>query len=228
MIACLPLHGGLRFAQPCDFPTANHTLLQPGGEERFFVGTVGKPWATGRFGCVRTDGWQMHEGLDIKCIQRDSAGEPLGPVLAAADGTVAYFSAKPSLSNYGNYVVLRHRIDGLEVYSLYAHLKKIREDLKIGQAVRSGEAIAAIGRTTNTREAISRDRAHLHFEWGLFVHEPCPRWHTQPFPTQRISHAEKNARNLLGLNPCRRLVIKRGGHWALARNVNHLLELLTY
>ena len=29
-------------------------------------------------------------------------------------------------------------------------------------------------------------------------------------------------------NPCRRLVIKRAARWALARNGNHLLELLTY
>jgi len=31
-----------------------------------------------------------------------------------------------------------------------------------------------------------------------------------------------------GKNPCRRLVIKRGGPWGLARNGNNLLELLTY
>src|SRR4051812_31730643 len=46
-------------------PTANHAILEPGKEEQFFVGTVGKPWTSGTFGCVRTDGWQMHEGLDI-------------------------------------------------------------------------------------------------------------------------------------------------------------------
>ena len=46
------------------------------------VGTVGQPWTSGTFGCVRSGGWQMHEGLDIRCLQRDKHGEPLDPVLA--------------------------------------------------------------------------------------------------------------------------------------------------
>ena len=52
-------------AQAFQLPTANHALFNKGGEERFLVGTAGKPWTTGAFGCVRTGGWQMHEGLDI-------------------------------------------------------------------------------------------------------------------------------------------------------------------
>src|ERR1043166_3972412 len=39
-------------AQPFQLPTANHALYEKGGEERFFVGTVGKPWTTRTFGCV--------------------------------------------------------------------------------------------------------------------------------------------------------------------------------
>ena len=113
-------------AQPFQLPTANHALYEKGGEERFFVGTVGKPWTTGTFGCVRSGGWQMHEGLDVRCLQRDKHGEPTDPVLATADGTVAYISTEPSLSNYGNYIVLRHQVEGLEIYSLYAHLHEIR------------------------------------------------------------------------------------------------------
>jgi len=226
-IVLLFLSGPFLFAQPCHFPTANHFLLQPGGEEKFFVGTIGKPWATGCFGCVRTDGWQMHEGLDIKCVQRDSAGEPIDPVLATADGTVAYFSSKPALSNYGNYVVLRHQIDGLEVYSLYAHLKKIRDDLKIGQAVKGGEPIATMGRTTNTREGISRDRAHVHFELDLFVNEGFPRWYRKAFPSQRNDHGEWNGQNLLGLDP--RLVLleqhRQGTNFNLLNFVRKQAEL---
>ena len=63
-------------------PTANRALFEPGGEERYFVGTVNKPWASGTFGCVRSGGWQMHEGLDVRCLQRDRQGEPIDPVLA--------------------------------------------------------------------------------------------------------------------------------------------------
>src|SRR6516165_4123234 len=113
-------------AQPFLLPTANHALFEKGGEEKFFVGTVGKDWLTGTFGCVRSEGWQMHEGLDIRCLQRDKHGEPTDPVLATADGTVVYINKRPSLSNYGNYIVLRHRVEGLEVDSLYAHLHEIQ------------------------------------------------------------------------------------------------------
>src|SRR5437899_2697147 len=127
--------------QPFQLPTANHALFEKGGEERFFVGTAGKSWTSGTFGCVRSGGWQMHEGLDIRCLQRDTHGEPTDPVMATADGVVVYFSKRPSLSNYGNYVVLRHLSQGLEIYSLYAHLREIRRGLKIGQPIKAGETI---------------------------------------------------------------------------------------
>src|SRR5258708_31639800 len=100
-------------AELFQLPTANRALFEKGGEERFFVGTTGKPWTTGSFGCVRSGGWQIHEGLDIRCLQRDRKGEPIDPVLATADGTVAYINTRSSLSNYGNYIVLRHSIEGI-------------------------------------------------------------------------------------------------------------------
>src|ERR1041384_4638827 len=136
-------------AQPFQLPTANRALFEKGGEERFFVGTVGKPWTSGCFGCVRSESWQLHEGLDIRCLQRDKRGEPTDPVMATADGTVAYINTKPSLSNFGNYIILKHNISGLESYSTYAHLRSIREGLKTGHAVKAGEVIAVMGRTSN-------------------------------------------------------------------------------
>ena len=188
-------------AQPFQLPTANHALFDKGGEERFFVGTVGKPWMTGTFGCVRSGGWQMHEGLDIRCLQRDPRGEPTDPVLATADGTVAYISTRPSLSNYGNYLVVRHQVEGLEIYSLYAHLRELRRDLKIGQAVKAGEPVAVMGRTANTRETISKDRAHVHFELNLLVNDRFASWHKKTSPDQRNDHGEWNGQNLLGIDP---------------------------
>ena len=316
-------------AQPFQLPTANRALFEKGGEERFFVGTVGKPWTSGCFGCVRSEGWQMHEGLDIRCLQRDKRGEPTDPVMATADGTVAYVNAKPSLSNFGNYIILRQSLDGLEIYSTYAHLREIRSDLRVGQAVKAGETIAIMGHTANTHEGISKERAHVHFELNLFINDRFPAWYKKMFPGQRNDHGAWNGQNLVGLdprqvlleghslgakfsllqvirsqtelcrvvvratnfpwlkrygalvhsnpqaekegvagyeislnyngvpcrlipraaseiknkarfqllsvneaeyrkNPCRRLVIKRGGRWALARSGNNLLELLTY
>ena len=188
-------------AQPFRLPTANHALFEKGDEEKFFVGTVGKPWLTGTFGCVRSGGWQMHEGLDIRCLQRDGHGEPSDPVLATADGTVVYISTRPSLSNYGNYLILQHQFEGLEIYSLYAHLREIRQDLKVGQPVKAGETVAIMGRTANTRESISKDRAHLHFELNLLVSDRFASWYKKTFPGQRNDHGEWNGQNLLGIDP---------------------------
>ena len=208
-------------------PTANRALFEPGGEERFFVGTVGKPWTTGTFGCVRSDGWQIHEGLDIRCLQRDKHGEPTDPVVATADGTVAYINTKPSLSNYGNYVVLRHRIEGLEIYSVYAHLHHIRDGLRAGQAVKAGEVIAIMGRTANTHEGISKDRAHVHFELDLFVNDRFADWYRKTFPGQRNDHGNWNGQNLNGIDP--RLILleqqKSGGNFSLVHFIRSEPEL---
>src|SRR6266853_6160594 len=188
-------------AQPFHLPTANHALFEKGGEERFFVGTVGKPWTTGMFGCVRNEGAQMHEGLDIRCLQRDKRGEPTDPVMATADGTVAYINTHPALSNYGNYIVLHHRIEGLDIYSLYAHLHEVRRDLRMGQSVKAGEPIAIMGRTANTREGISKDRAHVHFELNLFVSDRFSSWYKKAARGERNDHGDWNGQNLLGLDP---------------------------
>jgi len=214
-------------AQPFHLPTANHALFVKGGEERYFVGTVGKPWTSGTFGCVRTGGWQMHEGLDIRCTQRDRRGEPTDPVLAVADGTVAYISTRPSLSTYGNYLILRHQVEGLEVYSLYAHLGSISRDLRIGQAVRDGQALGVMGRTANTRETISKERAHLHFELNLFVNDRFSSWYKKTFPTQRNDHGNWNGQNLLAFDP-REVFLRgreQGAKFSLLSFLRHQTEL---
>lgn len=215
-------------AQSFQFPTANHALFDAdGGGERFFVGTVGKPWTSGSFGCVRSSGWQLHEGLDIRCLQRDKRGEPTDPVMATADGTVAYVNRKASLSNYGNYIVLRHEIAGLEIYSICAHLSEIRADLKPGVALKAGETIGVMGRTANTREGISRDRAHVHFELNLFVNESFPAWYKKTFPGQRNDHGQWNGQNLIGLDPCAVLLEQRrkGAKFDLVKFIQSQTEL---
>ena len=222
--ACL---APLASAQSFLLPTANRALLEPGGEEKYFVGTVGKPWMSGTFGCVRSDGHQLHEGLDIRCIQRDKRSEPLDPVLATADGTVAYLNKRAGLSNYGNYLILRHVLEGVEVYSLYAHLREIRADLKHGAAVKAGETVAVMGRTTNTREGISRERAHVHFELDLVINERFPAWYAKTFPGQRNDHGGWNGQNLVGLDP-RVLLMeaqKPGGKFSLVEHLRRQTEL---
>ena len=208
-------------------PTANHALFEPGGEERFLVGTAGKPWTSGQFGCVRSEGFQFHEGLDIRCLQRDRRGEPTDPVGATADGVVAYINSKPALSPYGNYVLLRHQVEGLEVYSLYAHLSAIRSGLKAGDSVRAGEPIATMGRTSNTHQPITKDRAHCHFELDLLGTDRFVQWHQARLPEQRNDHGVYNGFNLFGIDPAQvlREQARLGTNFSLVRYLQSQPEL---
>jgi hypothetical protein len=196
-------------AEAFKLPTANQAIFERGAEEKFFVGTVGKPWTSGTYGCVRTDGWQMHEGLDIRCLQRDKRGEPTDPVTATADGSVAYINRRTGLSNYGNYLILKHSVDGVEVYSLYAHLSEIRADLKPGAPVKQGEQIAVMGRTSNTAQAISKDRAHVHFELNFLLNERFAEWYRKHRVGQRNDHGDWNGQNLMAIDPQQVLLTER-------------------
>jgi len=190
------------FAQePFQFPTANQNLFIIGNELKFFAPTApDKAWTSGSFGCVRNDGQRLHEGLDILHLQTGKHGEPADPVMAAADGTVVYFSTKPSQSNYGNYVVVRHVVEGIEIYSLYAHLSAIQPGIVIGKNVKQGEVVATMGRTSNA-EVITKDRAHVHFELNLLVNDNFAAWFKTASPGERNDHGEWNGQNLNGLDP---------------------------
>lgn len=190
-----------RAQTPFQFPTANHALYEPGQELKFFAPTTpDHPWTSGGFGCVRDNGQRMHEGIDILHLHTDRRGEPTDPVMATANGTVVYFSTHPGLSNYGNYLVIRHVVEGLEIYSLYAHLSAIRPGLRIGDTVRAGEVVATMGRTSSV-EAIGKWRAHLHFELNVFVNDRFAAWFRQNSPGERNDHGEYNGQNLNGLDP---------------------------
>lgn len=225
---CLLLLSAWRLAaQPFQLPTANQAIFEKGGEERYFVPTTGKTWVSGTFGCVRSDGWQMHEGLDIKCLQRNRSGEPTDPVLATADGVVAYVNNKPSLSNYGRYIVLFHRINGLEIYSLYAHLSEVQSGLHPGQGVKAGEKIAVMGRTSNTRERITKERAHVHFELNLFYSDHFNSFFKRRFAGERNDHGLFNGENLVGIDA--RLILlaehAEGARFDLLNWIQHRTEL---
>ncbi|HEY2328808.1 MAG TPA: M23 family metallopeptidase, partial [Verrucomicrobiae bacterium] len=187
---------------PFQFPTANHALYEAGGELKFLAPTApDKSWTSGSFGCVRSDGWQMHEGLDILHLHTDRLGEPTDPVMATADGTVMYVNPKPGLSNYGKYIVIRHAIEGIEIYSLYAHLSEVAKGVAAGKVVHSGEVIATMGRTSNTSERIGKERAHVHFELNVLVNDNYAAWFRKFGAGERNDHGEWNGQNLDGLDP---------------------------
>lgn len=87
----------------------------------------------------------FHSGIDL-------AATVGSPVLAVADGTVAFAGKQGA---YGNLVVINHA-EGLQ--TRYAQLATVK--VKVGQAVKRGQPIATVG-TTGTP---SSKEPHLHFE----------------------------------------------------------------
>ena len=198
LFLCAPL---LASAATFVLPTPNRAIFKQGAEAEYFTPTPARTWESGTFGCVRSEGTQMHEGLDIKAVHRSSKGEPLDAIYAAAAGKVAYINSNSGLSNYGKYIVLEHQISGLRIYTLYAHLSKVADGLRTGASVKQGQAIAVMGRTTNTRTSISKERGHLHFEIDFRLNSRFNSWHSSRIKGARNVHGVWNGRNLAGLDP---------------------------
>jgi murein DD-endopeptidase MepM/ murein hydrolase activator NlpD len=92
-----------------------------------------------------------HNGVDLW-----GAKEPL-KIEAWFDGVVigkGYNSA-----GFGNYIIMRHKVYGKSVTSLYAHMKA-PSALRNGQRVKAGDTIGIMGATG----AVTGK--HLHFELG--------------------------------------------------------------
>ena len=89
---------------------------------------------------------ELHRGLDI-CSRKGA------PVMAPADGVVAYVESDPG---YGKTVIINH---GYGLNTMYAHLDKVH--VKKGQAVRRHQEIAQVGDSGRTTGA------HLHYEIHL-------------------------------------------------------------
>jgi murein DD-endopeptidase MepM/ murein hydrolase activator NlpD len=94
---------------------------------------------------VGTGGGAAHTGIDL-------ANANGGWVFAAGDGWV---TSEAYRGGYGLVVELDH---GQGVHTLYAHLNEVNPHLRPGMFVRSGEAIARMGRTGNATGV------HLHYE----------------------------------------------------------------
>lgn len=86
---------------------------------------------------------RFHKGIDLAA----RAGTPIG---AAAEGTVVFSGRN---KGYGNMVMIEHA-DGRR--TLYAHAQRLF--VKVGDQVRRGQTIAAVGSTGHSTGP------HLHFE----------------------------------------------------------------
>ena len=182
------------------WPTPNRAWAQGKSSEAWVQPTVSGDPASGLFGCVRSNGAQFHEGIDIRPVARDARGEPADLVFAAMDGVVRHVNHAPGNSNYGRYIVLEHPGATPAVYTLYAHLAKIEPGIAAGVTVTRGQALATMGRSEGST-AIPKDRAHLHFEIGLMVTRDFQSWYQWKKFGSPNEQGRWNGMNLMGIDP---------------------------
>lgn len=182
------------------WPTPNPAFEQGRSIAAFLQQAGSGDPASGGFGCVRSDGRQFHEGIDIKALKRDRHGEPADAVFAAMDGVVSYVNRIPGNSSYGRYIVLEHPEVKPAIYTLYAHLARVAPHVRPGVHVRRGQTLGLMGRSAGGY-TIPRDRAHLHFEMGVWLSRDFQRWYDhQRFGTPN-EHGVFNGYNLMGFDP---------------------------
>jgi len=95
---------------------------------------------------------KFHSGIDI-------VGDHHTEILAVADGQITYAGVQ---SGYGNCIEIKHTVNGVEVYTFYAHLSRI--DVQVGQEVTQGQVIGLEGGASTDPNHGTSTGHHLHFE----------------------------------------------------------------
>lgn len=158
------------------WPTPNTAYIEGKPYDAYVQPTVSGEVTSGLFGCVRSNGAQFHEGLDLKPISRDKRGEPTDEVYATMAGVVRHVNTKAGASSYGRYVVIEHTDLKPAVLTLYAHLASVAAGMREGDSVARGQVIATMGRSAGGY-TIPKDRAHLHYEIGLMLTRRFQPWY---------------------------------------------------
>lgn len=96
----------------------------------------------------------IHLGLDVWA--------PAGtPVFAMMDGSIHSFNNNNNFGDYGPTIILQHRYEGENLFSLYGHMAvSDLENIEEGQQVKGGELIAHFG----AEEENGHWPPHLHFQ----------------------------------------------------------------
>jgi hypothetical protein len=127
-----------------------------------------------------------HPGVDYLVYDQNGIPKSGDPVHAIANGEVIKKNYEEG--GYGNYVVIKHNINGVEVYSLYAHLLNFEEIPNVGpRVINKGDIIGHVGATGKG----SNNIPHLHFELrtkAAFVNEKGEEiWLQYRADTQELS-----------------------------------------
>jgi len=96
----------------------------------------------------------IHLGVDL-WIENET------PVIAPLDGEVFSVKDNKGLGDYGPTIILKHRLEGSDFYTLYGHLSERSLDgIQVGDALKRGQKFCEIGTyPTNGNYA-----PHLHFQ----------------------------------------------------------------
>jgi murein DD-endopeptidase MepM/ murein hydrolase activator NlpD len=196
-LTLLPVRG-----QRIDFawPTPNPAFRDGRPIEEFVQPTVSGLVTSGLFGCVRSEGTQFHEGLDLFPIARDAKGEATDRIYAVLPGVVRHVNGRAGDSSYGRYLVLEHPEYTPAIYTLYAHLSAFAPGIKAGDRIASGQVIGTMGRSAGGY-SIPKERAHLHFEFGVRVTDDFQAWYDYRKFGSRNQHGVWNGMNLMGFDP---------------------------
>jgi murein DD-endopeptidase MepM/ murein hydrolase activator NlpD len=97
---------------------------------------------------------RLHLGIDIWAEATTSVYVPI-------TGTIHSFADNDNHGDYGPTIILRHDLDGLELYTLYGHLSRVDlKGLRAGEPVEKGQKIGFFG----TQEENGHWPPHLHFQ----------------------------------------------------------------
>ena len=155
----LPLFGGGEVVQPgTTEPSGSTQTGTPVSNETSTTSDVQYPLAEGTYRISSPYGSRNDPFSGARKSHRavDFAGEMYTPIYAIADGEVVRVGWDPD--GYGNWVVVNHNIDGTIYSSLYAHMEGDGVYVSLGQQVKKGQKIAAIGTAGNSTGP------HLHLE----------------------------------------------------------------
>ena len=95
---------------------------------------------------------KFHSGIDM-------VGEHHGNIYAVESGQVTYAGVQ---SGYGNCIEIKHIVNGVTIYSFYAHLSEI--DVNVGEYVTQGSIIGLEGGAQTDQNHGTSTGHHLHFE----------------------------------------------------------------
>lgn len=180
------------------WPTPNTSFLDGRSLGHFAQPTQSGALQSALWGCVRNGGSRFHEGIDLKALSRDHKGEATDAIFAFDKGVVQYVNRDPSKSSYGRYIVIEHSHWMPGLVTIYAHLAQVPSRFTPGTSVSAGERIATMGRSASY--AIPKERAHLHFEVGLWLGPAFQKWYdVQNFDTPN-DHGVYNGMNILGFD----------------------------